>query len=62
MSLIALLTLLVGLWLVVLAFRRLRHSPAQAMGLFLGALLLNSWWLVLLGMSIYKFYVLKQDT
>ena len=62
MSLIALVTLLVGAGLFVAAFRRFKQAPAQAMGMILGALLINSWWIAIAGMAFYKFVILKQDT
>jgi hypothetical protein len=62
MILIVLVTLLIGAGLFVAAFRRFKHAPAQAMGMVLGALLINSWWIAIAGMAFYKFYILKQDT
>jgi hypothetical protein len=61
-SLIALITLLVGAGLFVAAFRRFKQAPAQAMGMILGALLINSWWIAIAEMAFYKFVILKQDT
>ena len=61
-SLIALVTALLGLGLIILAFRRFKQAPAQAIGLMLVALLINSWWIAFLVMFLFKTMVLKQDT
>jgi hypothetical protein len=62
MVLVALITLLIGLGLLVAAFRRFKQAPAQAVGMILGAVLINSWWIAIAGMAFYKFVILKQDT
>lgn len=62
MTLIVLLSIVVGGGLLIAGARRFKHAPAQAVALIVSAALLNAWWLVFAGMAAFKFFVLKEDT
>ena len=60
MTLILLFSILLGAALIVLAFRK-TASPSHRVAAVLGAVLLQSWWMILLALAIYKSSI-GQDT
>jgi divalent metal cation (Fe/Co/Zn/Cd) transporter len=55
----------VGVGLIVFAISRFfgsKRHPAIGIAALLGAVVVNSWWLLIVLLVIYKLFVLREDT